>query len=81
MGGRQVGTLEDNTVFPLTIIPGIYLILKLSVAALIEGRRLKEEYVYFKISVVHVKFQDFVVVSFQISTNTYHYDIKFDVLD
>ena len=55
---------------------GTYLVLKLYSAALIGGRRLKEGGAYFKVrGVIHMKFQNIVIFSFQITINNYRYDI------
>ena len=62
--------------FPLISATGTYFIFKLRLAAFIGGRRLKEGDVYFKVRrVIHLKIQNFVIASFQITINIYHCDI------
>ena len=56
--------------------PGTYLILKFWSAVLSGGQRLKEGDVYFKIKeIILMKFQNFVIFTFQVWVINRHYDI------
>ena len=53
-----------------------HLILKFWGAALIRGMHLKEVGAHFKVrEIIHMKFQNFVILSFQVTINNCHYDI------
>lgn len=44
--------------------------------ALIGGRRLQEGGAYFKVrEIIHIKFQNLVILSFKTTINNYYYDI------
>ena len=66
----------SSTVFPLMSAPGAYIILKVEGVALIGGRRLKEGGAYFQVwRVIHMKFENLVIVSFLIAVKSNHYGI------
>ena len=67
----------DNllTVFPLINSPRLsnFVVLR---KGTFEGSCLKEESDYFKVrEIIHMKSQNLVILSFQIPTNNFHYDI------
>ena len=66
-----------SKVFPLMSTPGAEIIFELYIAWLIGERRLlKDRGTYFKVTgVVHMKFQNSVILSFPITIDNYHYDI------
>lgn len=60
--------------FSLRSTPGTFLISKLESVTLIGALLLKEGDAYFKlIGIIHLKFQNFIVFSFKITLNNYHY--------
>ena len=64
--------------FSQTVIgaPGAYLILKLCGVSLIGEWYLKERDAYFKVrGIIHLKFQNFVNFSLQVTISSYNYNI------
>ena len=71
-----IGDMYLHIVFPLISVPGAYLISKLQDAALIVGWHFKEEGACFKArGITHMKFQNFLFFSFQITIDDYHYNV------
>ena len=66
----------NDSVFPPITAPVAYLMSNLLRTLLIRGRRLKKQGAYFKkrSRVIHIKFENFFIASFQITANN-HYDI------
>ena len=72
----EIFSRTNLTVFGVISILGAYLISKFEVMALIGGWCLKEGGAYFKErGTLHIKFQNFVVFSFQITINNCHYRV------
>lgn len=68
----------SSILFPIISAPDAYLFSKREAAVLIRRRRLKEVGACSKVRKnenVHMEFQNFAIVSFQITVNNYHYDI------
>ena len=64
--------LSIDHVLPLISVCGTYLILKLQGTSFIVGRHFKDRSAYFKVRrVIHMKFQIFGTVFFQITVNKY----------
>lgn len=61
-------------VFSPISTPGDFLMSKLESVTLIGALLLKEGDAYFKLrGIIHLKFQNFIVFSFKITLNNYHY--------
>ena len=74
--GSFRGVPSFSTMFPLISAPGTYLILKLLGAVLTRGRRFKEGAVCFNVrKIIHMKFKNFLIFSFQITINDQYCDV------
>ena len=73
--------VKSKSVFAITVLslrsaPSAYSVSKLSDAVCIRGAALKEPGAFFKVrGIKHLKFQNLVIFSFQITLTNYHYDI------